>query len=104
MMDISDGIGSDLGHILEASGCGARIDVAALPLSPALRRVCARLGWDAAALAIGGGEDYELLFTCTPEAEKALAVPHTVIGTITAGTSLEWLGTGRSFHGFDHFR
>ena len=104
MMDISDGIGSDLGHILEASGCGARIDVAVLPLSPALRRVCARLGWDAAALAIGGGEDYELLFTCTPEAEKALAVPHTVIGTTTAGTSLEWLGTGRSFHGYDHFR
>ena len=104
MMDISDGIGSDLGHILEASGCGARIDVAALPLSPALRRVCARLGWDAAALAIGGGEDYELLFTCTPEAEKALAVPHTVIGTTTAGTGLEWSGTGRSFHGFDHFR
>ena len=104
MMDISDGIGSDLGHILEASGCGARIDVAALPLSPALRRVCARQGWDAAALAIGGGEDYELLFTCTPEAEKALAVPHTVIGTATAGTSLEWLGTGRSFHGYDHFR
>ena len=104
MMDISDGIGSDLGHILKASGCGARIDVAALPLSPALRRVCARQGWDAAALAIGGGEDYELLFTCTPEAEKALAVPHTVIGTATAGTSLEWLGTGRSFHGYDHFR
>ena len=104
MMDISDGIGSDLGHILAASGCGARIDVAALPLSPALRRVSARLGWDAPALAIGGGEDYELLFTCTPEAEKALPVPHTVIGTTTAGTSLEWLGTGRSFHGFDHFR
>ena len=104
MMDISDGIGSDLGHILEASGCGARIDVAALPLSPALQRVCARQGWDAAALAIGGGEDYELLFTCTPEAEKALPVPHTVIGTITAGTAIEWLGAGRSFHGFDHFR
>ncbi|MCR5070688.1 MAG: thiamine-phosphate kinase [Bacteroidales bacterium] len=104
MMDISDGIGSDLGHILKASGCGARIDVAALPLSPTLRRVCARLGWDAPALAIGGGEDYELLFTCTPEAEKALPVPHTVIGTTTAGTGLEWLGTGRSFHGFDHFR
>ena len=104
MMDISDGIGSDLGHILTASGCGARIDVAALPLSPTLQRVCARQGWDAAALAIGGGEDYELLFTCTPEAEKSLAVPHTVIGTITAGTAIEWLGTGRSFHGFDHFQ
>lgn len=80
MMDISDGIGSDLYHILEASGMGAVIDVPALPLSPALQRVCARLGWDAAALATGGGEDYELLFTCTPEAEKTLDVPHTVIG------------------------
>lgn len=104
MMDISDGIGSDLGHILEASGCGARIDVAALPLSPALRRVCERFGWDPVALATGGGEDYELLFTCTPEAEQALDLPHTVIGTVTAGTAIEWLGAGRSICGFDHFK
>jgi len=76
MMDISDGIGSDLKHILEASGVGAVIDVPALPLSPALQRICARLGWDAAALATGGGEDYELLFTCTPEAEKVLDEEH----------------------------
>ena len=104
MMDISDGIGSDLRHILDASGAGAQVDLAALPLSPALQRVCARYGWDAAALATGGGEDYELLFTCTPEAEKALGVPHTVIGTITAGTAIEWLGAGRSVCGFDHFK
>ena len=104
MMDISDGIGSDLRHILDASGVGAQVDLAALPLSPALQRVCARYGWDAAALATGGGEDYELLFTCTPEAEKALGVPHTVIGTITAGTAVEWLGAGRSVCGFDHFK
>ena len=104
MMDISDGIGSDLHHILDASGTGAQVDLAALPLSPALQRVCARQGWDAAALATGGGEDYELLFTCTPEAEKALGVPHTVIGTITAGTAAEWLGAGRSVCGFDHFK
>jgi len=104
MMDISDGIGSDLRHILDASGTGAQVDLAALPLSPALQRVCARYGWDAAALATGGGEDYELLFTCTPEAEKALGVPHTVIGTITAGTAIEWLGAGRSVCGFDHFK
>ena len=104
MMDISDGIGSDLRHILDASGAGAQVDLAALPLSPALQRVCARYGWDAAALATGGGEDYELLFTCTPEAEKALGVPHTVIGTITAGTAAEWLGAGRSVCGFDHFK
>ena len=104
MMDISDGIGSDLDHILEASGLGAVINVPSLPLSTALRRVCARLGWDAAALAIGGGEDYELLFTCTPEAEKALEVPHTVIGVCHQTPSVEWRGAEGPVAGFDHFK
>ena len=112
MMDISDGIGSDLEHILEASGVGAVIDVPALPLSPALQRVCARLGWDAAALATGGGEDYELLFTCTPEAEKALEVPHTVIGAVTERRfrvksgmmDIEWRGAAGPVAGYDHFK
>ena len=104
MMDISDGIGSDLKQILEASGLGAVIDVPALPLSPALRRVCARLGWDAAALATGGGEDYELLFTCTPEAERSLDVPHTVIGVIRDLPGIEWRGAEGPVAGFDHFK
>ena len=99
MMDISDGIGSDLKHILKASGVGAEIDTGKLPLSPALQRVCAREGWDAVALAVSGGEDYELLFTVAPEAEKALPVPHTVIGEITTASS-----AGLSLPaGFDHF-
>ena len=101
MMDISDGIGSDLQHILEASGVGAEIGLPSLPLSPVLQRVCARLGWDAAALAAGGGEDYELLFTCTPEAEQALDVPHFVIGEMTAQGGLRGL---EGLSGFDHFR
>ncbi|MBO5545877.1 MAG: thiamine-phosphate kinase [Bacteroidales bacterium] len=104
MMDISDGIGSDLKHILEASGLGAVIDVPSLQLSPALQRVCARLGWDAAALAIGGGEDYELLFTCTPEAERSLDVPHTVIGVIRDLPGIEWRGAEGPVAGFDHFK
>ncbi|MBR1578063.1 MAG: thiamine-phosphate kinase [Bacteroidales bacterium] len=119
MMDISDGIGSDLKHILEASSPlqdkssglppesplpGATIDVPSLPLSPALQRVCARLGWDAAALATGGGEDYELLFTCTPEAERSLDVPHTVIGVIRDLPGIEWRGAKGPVAGFDHFR
>ncbi len=104
MMDISDGIGSDLKHILEASGLGAVIDVPSLPLSPALQRVCARQGWDAAALAIGGGEDYELLFTCTPEAERSLEVPHTVIGVIRDLPGIEWRGAKGPVAGFDHFK
>lgn len=109
MMDISDGIGSDLSHILEASGAGAEVDVRTLPLSPALKRVCDHLGWDATQLAVSGGEDYELLFTIDPEAEATLDVPHTVIGRITESSRgrpgmTEWRGTDRSFSGFDHFR
>jgi thiamine-monophosphate kinase len=104
MMDISDGIGSDLRHILDASGVGAEVFVEAIPLSPALERACARLGWDAAELAVCGGEDYELLFTVDPEAEKTLDVPHTVIGRILSGNGIRWSGNGRSFSGFDHFR
>ncbi len=104
MMDISDGIGSDLEHILEASGVGAEVAPASLPLSAPLQRVCSRQGWDAAELAVCGGEDYELLFTVDPEAEKALDVPHTVIGRILSGRGLRWLGDARSFSGFDHYR
>ena len=101
MMDISDGIGSDLRHILEESGKGARVDVRSLPLSAELRTVCARRGWDPVELALDGGEDYELLFTCRPG--TTVPVPHTVIGEILAAPGLRWEGTDRDFTGFHHF-
>lgn len=103
MMDISDGIGSDLRHILKASGVGAEIDVSSLPLSDELRKVCLREGWDAAELALTGGEDYELLFTVSPEAEKTLAVEHSVIGRIVKGDSIVWKGSEKDYLGFRHF-
>lgn len=103
MMDISDGIGSDLRHILKASGKGAEIDVGTLPLSDELKAVCAREGWDPVELATCGGEDYELLFTITPEAESGLNVEHHIIGRITSGDSLEWVGSDRDYLGFRHF-
>ena len=101
MMDISDGIGSDLRHILEESGTGARVDVRSLPLSAELRTVCARRGWDPVELALDGGEDYELLFTCRPGTE--VPVRHTVIGEILVTPGLHWEGTDRDFTGFHHF-
>ena len=108
-MDISDGIGSDLRHILEASGVTARVDVRSLPLSAELRDLCARRGWDAAELALDGGEDYELLFTCRPG--TPVSIPHTVIGEIIAAPDgsdpavpvIIWEGTDRDFTGFRHF-
>ncbi|MBP5635371.1 MAG: hypothetical protein J6W83_03170, partial [Bacteroidales bacterium] len=103
MMDISDGIGSDLRHLLEASGVGARIRVADLPVSAELRRCAGKYGWDVEKLAIDGGEDYELLFTMPPAAEAALDVPHTVIGEITDGRKPEWAGTRADHTGYHHF-
>ena len=101
MMDISDGIASDLRHILKASGAGAEIRTADIPLSDELRQVCARQGWDALDLALTGGEDYELLFTMAPGTEPS--VPYYVIGRVTEGRDLVWIGSDRDYLGFRHF-
>lgn len=105
MMDISDGIGMDLRHILEESGVSAEIDPGKLPLSRELLDACSAYGWDPVELATGGGEDYELLFTVDPEDEATLSVQHTVIGRITEGGdhSIRWIGTDRDYLGFRHF-
>jgi thiamine-monophosphate kinase len=72
MIDLSDGLLADLGHILEASSVGARLEEGRLPLSPAFREALAadpqllELAWS-------GGEDYELLFTVPSSKESLLA-------------------------------
>ena len=103
MMDISDGIGSDLRHILKESGCGAEVDVTLLPLSAGLLEFCGACDMDPVRLALEGGEDYELLFTVRPDCERSLKVPHTVIGKITAGNSLAWKNSDSDYCGFRHF-
>lgn len=112
-IDISDGLIADLGHILHASGCGARVNLDALPLSAALRdgfEPEQQRRW-----ALSGGEDYELCFT-VPEMNRGaldvalghLGVPFTCIGQIvTSSESLTLLENGNAvaWHhkGFDHF-
>ena len=94
MMDISDGLVADLGHICETSGVGAVVEAARLPLSPAAR---AAIVADASRLmaALSAGDDYELLFTASPEAAAGIAalaseidVPVTAIGRIERGTGV----------------
>ncbi len=101
MMDISDGIGSDLRHILNASGKGAEINCDAIPVSDEMRAYCRATGRDSLELAISSGEDYELLFTCS--ADAAITIPHYIIGTITDGEGIKWLGTDKDYNGYHHF-
>ena len=112
-IDVSDGLVADLGHILERSGVGAELAIAALPTSAALAAVAGeaqRRRWQ-----LEGGDDYELCFTAPPgraeaitEALAATGTPAVRIRQIRAATGLrviapdgrDWrTGTG----GFQHF-
>lgn len=107
MMDVSDGIASDLRHILKASGVGASVDLDSLPMADELRSVCLKYGQDAHKLAASGGEDYELLFTAPREIENLLDFPVYRIGEIVPGDSLIWMWNGNAMDldikGFNHF-
>ncbi len=63
VIDISDGLLADVEHLLKGTGCHAQIDRLAVPLPARFAGRCANHGLDPVALATGGGEDYELLFT-----------------------------------------
>ena len=107
MMDISDGIASDLRHILKASGVGAEVDLAKLPISQELAQVCKKYGWSTYELATGGGEDFELLFTAPEEVADMLDFPIYPIGRIVAGSGLKWMHNEKEADfdtiGFKHF-
>lgn len=66
MADVSDGLASDLRHICGASGVGAEIFLADVPVSEACGEVARAAGQDGSLWALKGGEDYELLFTADP--------------------------------------
>lgn len=63
MIDISDGLASDLCHICDESGIGAEINLEKIPISMELRKIANKLKKDPISYALTGGEDYELLFT-----------------------------------------
>ena len=115
-IDLSDGLASDLRHVCRGSGVGAIVNQPALPLSGALRQLCAVTGHDLLRLALGGGEDYRLLTTV--DGARVVELQSTVaertgrtlfdIGEIVAGDSIRLRhsdGTCRplALSGFDHF-
>jgi thiamine-monophosphate kinase len=88
MIDLSDGLVTDLGHIAEESRVGAQVSLERVPVAASTAAVAAALGQDPLAWATGGGEDYELLLTC-----DAQALPRLRDGLAAAtGTSLTAIG------------
>lgn len=118
MIDLSDGLSSDIGHVCDQSQVGVRIWAGCLPISPAARRVAVlsdRPPWE---LALEGGEDYELCFTAPPAAaeeicsniEQRTGTRATIIGEILPPGEGQWLvlenGDERPLEarGWEHFR
>jgi thiamine-monophosphate kinase len=112
MIDISDGLSSDLRHLCLESRVGALIEASRVPVNPFIRELRDD-EFDPLALALHGGEDFELLFTVSPRNLKRLprevrGVPVTYLGDVTnlaghvmlaEGTHRRRLGAG----GFSHF-
>jgi thiamine-monophosphate kinase len=87
MIDISDGLSSDLTHLCRSSHVGAMIDASRLPIDPTVVNLCGRRALDPLLLALHGGEDFELLFTIRPRdlswLPRIVGVPITYIGDVT---------------------
>jgi thiamine-monophosphate kinase len=116
MIDISDGLLQDLGHICKAAGVGSNLDVHCIPLAREYRDLTDTLGINPAAWAMTGGEDYELCWTVKPECEQSVlemvwasgAVQAATIGRISRETGVRPMINDHVIpvdsKGWDHFR
>jgi len=115
MIDLSDGLATDLEHICQESGVGAFIDVGSIPFSKALQTICSHLKRVPSSYSITGGEDYELLLT-VPKSKVSRMISLcqkkgfkiTEVGQIISKKGI-WVQTRRGLkplkaRGFEHFR
>ncbi len=112
-IDLSDGLASDLLHILDASEVGASIELSALPMSPAFCEAIANARRQE--VAISGGDDYELCFTIAPRQVATMQqqfaqhnIPVQRIGIIEPGNTIQWRKEGQktvlNVRGYNHFK
>ena len=122
MMDVSDGLATDLAHLARASGVGAQIFADKLVPHSALKQAAEILEKDPLHWMLQGGEDYELLFTAAPENSGQLVqlaatsgLCLSSVGTVVRGTGVTLVVAGDgdgnemkeipvSYQGFDHFQ
>ncbi len=114
MIDISDGLSSDLNHLCSESKVGALIDASSIPIDPLVKELSGRRALDPLMLALHGGEDFELLFAVKPENVVRLpsrvdGVSLTRIGEITeAATGVRISEGSRTWNlepgGWEHFK
>ncbi|MDY6484044.1 thiamine-phosphate kinase [Acinetobacter faecalis] len=109
MIDVSDGLAQDLGHILKASNVGAQVELNQLPIDIALKELAQEQRWK---YALSGGDDYELCFTISPAnhtklLQQQLDINISTIGQITENKELCFVQNGKTkmlkFNGYQHF-
>jgi thiamine-monophosphate kinase len=115
MMDLSDGLATDLAHLCRESGVAAEIDGGSLPISDNLRDAAESLGCEPMSWALSGGEDYRLLFTVPVENSGKLREivwgelkrDIVSVGRIVDGKGVVLIDGAKrldiSYHGYDHF-
>jgi thiamine-monophosphate kinase len=116
MIDISDGLATDLKHIIIASQAGAEIHFDKIPVSKELIQLSQKIGVDPMEFAVSGGEDYELLLTVDPNRfesvseayRKQFGEPLIAIGRMTEKRELVFIDRSKEVNwsrpGFEHFK
>jgi thiamine-monophosphate kinase len=111
LIDVSDGLASEVHHLSEQSACGALLHAATIPIAPETRRVADHFAEDVDTYALFGGEDYELLFALPERAlDKLDPQSFVVVGQMTQPGDEVEVATpdGETipldFGGFQHFR